>query len=127
MSPSLWVLANVAPHHAKECLSMYGLGLGVSSTEPREQKHQQIRKFSENTTPQNKWEMIARHEYVSTIYLRQNGFDRLKYYPRKHRYIPEPSESSCPSCGLVLKNDICDLCNSSAFDIVKTFLEDDST
>ena len=24
--PSLWVLCNIAPHHAKEALSLYGLG-----------------------------------------------------------------------------------------------------
>ena len=47
--------------------------------EGREQKHQMIAKYSENTTPQNRWSMIFRHEYLQLIYLRLNGYDDIKY------------------------------------------------
>ena len=55
ITPSLWVLCNIAPSHAKMTLSSYGLGLGINSMEPREQKHQRIKKYAENTTHQKKW------------------------------------------------------------------------
>ena len=54
ITPSMWVLCNVAPHHAKQALSLYGLGLGVNSMEGREQKHQRIKKYAGNTTFQDK-------------------------------------------------------------------------
>ena len=44
VSPSLWVLCNIAPHHAKDAFLLYGLGLGINSMEAREQKHQKIKK-----------------------------------------------------------------------------------
>ena len=47
--------------------------------EGREQKHQIIVKYSENTTPQNKWSMIVRHEYLQLIYLRLNVYDEMKH------------------------------------------------
>ena len=53
VSPSLWVVCNIAPFHAKETLSLYGLSLGINYMEAREQKHQKIRKYAENTTYQN--------------------------------------------------------------------------
>ena len=54
VSPSAWVLCNIAPNHAKETLLLCGLGLGINSMEAREQKHQKIKKYAENTTFQNK-------------------------------------------------------------------------
>ena len=50
VSPSLWLLCNTVPNHAKETLSLYGLGLGINSMEVCEQKHQKIKKYAENTT-----------------------------------------------------------------------------
>ena len=64
ISPSLWVFCNIAPHHAKEALLLYGLGLGINSMEACEQKHQKIKKYAENTTFQTKWPMIFKHEFL---------------------------------------------------------------
>ena len=44
-TPSMWVLCNISPYHAKTTLSLYGLGLGVNSMESREQKHQRLKKI----------------------------------------------------------------------------------
>ena len=102
------VLCNAAPHHASSTFLLYGLGLGVNSMEPREQKHQRIKKYAENTTPQNKWPMTFTHEFMSSIYLRERGFDTIKYHPRVNRYIPDECNGSCHKCGLKLRdNDLC--------------------
>ena len=50
LSPSLWTLCNVTPHHASVCLQQYNLGLGCNTMEGREQKHQAISRYAENTT-----------------------------------------------------------------------------
>ena len=79
VSPSLWCFSIVAPHHAKHLFHKFGFGLGINTMEGREQKHQQITKYSKNTTYQNRWADIFRHEYMQLIYLRENGFDLKKY------------------------------------------------
>ena len=99
VSPSLWVLCNIAPHHAKEAFLLYGLGLGINSMEAREQKHQKIKKYAENTTFQNKWPMIFRHEFLQEIFLRERGFDDLRYAKRQNKYMPDIQEDSCVTCG----------------------------
>jgi len=38
------------PVHASETLRLYGYGIGCNAMEAREQKHQQIAKYSHNTT-----------------------------------------------------------------------------
>ena len=54
ISLSLWTICNVSPVYAEICLKSYGFGLGCNTLEDREQKHQIIAKYSENTTPQNR-------------------------------------------------------------------------
>ena len=110
VSPSLWVLCNIAPHHAKDTLSLYGLGLGINSMEAREQKHQKIKKYAENTTFQNKWPMIFRHEFLQEIFLRERGFDDITYTKKQNKYIPDILEDSCSTCRLKMHQDVCHLC-----------------
>ena len=110
VSPSVWVLCNVAPNHAKETLLLYGLGLGINSMEAREQKHQKIKKYAENTTFQNKWPMIFRHEFLQEIFLRERGFDQLRYKKRQNKYMPDILKDSCLICGLKFAQDVCHLC-----------------
>ena len=124
MSPSLWVLCIAAPQHAKMTFSSYGLGLGVNSMEPREQKHQRIKKYAENTTPQNKWPMIFRHEFVSSVHLREMGYDQIIYHPRANKYLPEGRGGFCLNCGLALSdNMLCSLCDKPEYHDVLRSLE----
>ena len=110
LSPSMWVLCNIAPSHARETLSLYGLGLGINSMEAREQKHQKVKKYAENTTFQNKWPMIFRHEFLQEIFLRERGFDEITYSKKQKKYLPDFLEGSCLSCGLNLAQNSCPLC-----------------
>jgi len=114
VSPSLWTLCNATPDHASQTLLNYGLGLGCNSIEGREQKHQKIAKYAENTTFQNRWPQIFRHEYIQLIFLRENGYDTIKYLKRESSYIPNRNEKSCPKCLLDMELDsICLLCDTS--------------
>ena len=79
--------------------------------EGREQKHQQITKYSKNTTYQNRWADIFRHEYLQLIYLRENGFDLKKYQQSKTTYFPKHKTGLC-ECSLPLIDLHCEVCDS---------------
>ena len=101
----------ILTHIALSCWRNFGLGLGVNSMEPREQKHQRLKKYSQNTTPQNRWPMIFRHEFLQLIFLRERGFDEINYNRKGKKYLPDTSDNCCKTCGLDLKNSICCLCS----------------
>ena len=112
VSPSLWTLCNAAPFFAGECLEQYGFGLGCNTMEGREQKHQRISKYAQNTTFQNRWPLIFRHEFIQLIYLRENGFDKVRYNKKSVSYVPIISENCCKKCNLSLVSDNCRICDS---------------
>ena len=111
VTPSLWTLANVAPVHTKQLYNLLHLGLGSNTMEGREQKHQQLQRYSENATYQDRWRYVFRHEYIQLIYLRENGFDTISYRKRGTKYIPEVCPGYC-CCSLVLVSDSCQICDS---------------
>lgn len=123
ISPSLWTLCNVAPYQAEKCLHMYKFGLGCNTMEGREQKHQQIAKYAQNTTFQNRWPLIFRHEFIQLIHLRENGFDVIKYNKKGVKYVPAHIEGCCFLCNLPLLNDKCRLCDSDSMERVKEVIK----
>lgn len=112
ISPSLWTVCNVASYHAEQCFQKYRFGLGCNTMEGKEQKHQQISKYMKNTTFQNRWPLIFRHEFIQLIYLRENGFEKKRYNKRLQKYVPDVQNSCCCKCGLRLISDVCRICDS---------------
>ena len=121
ITPSLWILCNAAPSHAKETLTLYGLGLGVNSIEGREQKHQRIKKYMDNTIYQNKWPMVLRHEFLQLVYLREMGFDENKYIRKQKNYIPDSLDNCCKNCGIAFVDDNCPLCDNNSMTVAEGF------
>ena len=121
VTPSLWTLCHAAPYHAKLTLRDYGLGIGVNTMEGREQKHQAINKYSNNTTYQNRWPMILRHEFIQLIHLRENGFDTINYRKQSSRSpnVPDHVLTNCVKCALTLENDNCVICESDYMKIIE--------
>ena len=113
ITPSMWALSMCSPVHAGNTYTNYGLGLGCNSMEGREQKHQRIAKYSENTVFHSRWRQIFRHEYIHLIYLRENGFDQQNYIRKREKYIPDEKLYSCKKCGYTLNGSKCDLCDSN--------------
>ena len=90
--------------------------------EGREQKHQAIQRYSRNTTYQDRWPMIFRHEFIQLIHLRQNGFDTLNYLKKHRSYLPEIVDGeNCKNCGFDLSSEKCILCDS---DFMKKVLKE---
>lgn len=120
LSVSMWVLTNVLPAHSSHTLQKYNFGIGCNTMEAREQKHQQIQKYSHNTTFQNRWQQIFRHEFIQLVYLREHGYDTLRYRKRKVNYLPKYSEQECQNCGIELDERKCLVCDSKImFDLKK--------
>ena len=111
MSPSLWTLCNVTPIHASICFEKYNMGLGCNTMEGREQKHQAITRYAENTTFQNRWPLIFRHEYIQLIHLRENGFDKLNHIKRTKPYVPVLN-NGCTNCAMIISDGKCFLCDT---------------
>ena len=82
-----------------------------NTMEGREQKHQLIKKYSEKAMFQNRWDFIFRHEFIQTVYLRENGFDNVKYTTRPHKYIPDILDGQC-DCSLQFIDNKCQICGN---------------
>ena len=82
--------------------------------EGREQKYQSIYKYSTiNTTYQNRWPFIFRHEFIQLVHLRENGYDDVKYNKTKSSYLPIANQKSCKNCCICLEDaDFCYFCES---------------
>ena len=112
ISPSLWTLCVIAPAHAKTIFENFGLGLGVNSMEGREQKHQKIFKYMQNSIRNEMWQFVFRHEFISCVYLRENGFDQIRYTKKFTTYLP-PSKAGYCNCGLKYSGEVCKICDNS--------------
>ena len=89
VNPTVWTLGHIVPTHCRQMLEKYGQGLGMVTMEGREAKHIFLKKLSENTTYQNRWVEIFRHEYVMLIWLPQQGFQQPEAACKNVAYIPE--------------------------------------
>ena len=87
-TPTSWTIGHVVPLHAKQLCSSIGMGLGVNTMEGREAKHIALANFTRNTQYSNRWAQVFRHEYVSLIWLRENGCDEILHKNTKNVYIP---------------------------------------
>ena len=79
ISASMWCFSMVAPVHWRESIEKLNLGLGINTLEDWKQKHQVIKKYSDNATVQDRWSHIFRHQFIELVYLREHGFDLNRY------------------------------------------------
>lgn len=103
VNPTVWTLGHIVPAHCYQVFEKYGQGLGMVTMEGREAKHIFLKKLSENTTYQNRWMEIFRHEFVMLIWLPQQGFQQPGTKCKNEAYIPERvfSDPSYCYCGLL--------------------------
>lgn len=87
-SPTTWTIGHCVPAHTKQIKQELGVGLGVNTMEGRESKHVSLARFARNTHHSTRWVQVFRHEYISLIWLRENGCDLVKHTLTKNKYIP---------------------------------------
>ena len=88
-TPTSWTIGHIVPTHARQIHQSLGMGLGVNTMEGREAKHIALAKFTRNTQFSNRWLQVFRHEYVSLVWLRENGCDENVHKETSGVYIPK--------------------------------------
>lgn len=103
VNPTVWTMGHIVPAHCHQVFEKYGQGLGVVTMEGREAKHIFLKKLSENTTYQNRWAEIFRHEFIMLIWLPQQGFQQPGTKCKNEAYIPSRvfSDPLYCYCGLL--------------------------
>ena len=59
----------IGPMHWQETIEKLNLRFGISRMKHREQKHQIIKTYSDNTADQNRWHHVFRHKFKELVYL----------------------------------------------------------
>ena len=128
VNPTVWSIGNVVPVHTQDMKLRYGLGLGLNSMEGRESKHIAIAKYSTNTAFLHRWEQVFRHEYISLIWLRQQGYNVKVNTTTTSSYIPKRVYSKNPefcNCGFnkPVSDNVCRFCNHKLRRMIKESIE----
>lgn len=112
------------PHHLADMKTKYGMGLGLNSMEGREAKHVFIRKYSNNTVYQQRWQQIFMHEFVTLIWLRSRGLNIPDTVNTKVTYIPNKvfTDNTVCYCGLTKLSSAnkCYFCSHSLRQAIET-------
>ena len=116
VNPTVWSLGNVVPVHTEEMKMIYGLGLGLNSMEGRESKHIAIAKYCANTAFLYRWKQVFRHEYISLIWLRQQGYNAKVNTKTTSSYVPKRVYTNNPefcNCGFnkSASDNLCRFCS----------------
>ena len=77
------------PVHARQLHEKLGMGLGINNMEGREAKHVVLAKFARNSHHSSRWHQVFKHEFISLIWLRENGYDTTTYMCSSDVYIPK--------------------------------------
>ncbi|XP_070545138.1 uncharacterized protein [Ptychodera flava] len=129
---TVWHIGYVVPKHAAIVYDKFKLGLGLNTMEGREAKHLRLLELSENSTPQNRWPLIFRHEYTMLFWLRERNPEADKYrranldkfeLKEREKYIPSlyyDSPRYC-MCGSLKDEDMsgCTICSDPVMAEIK--------
>ena len=123
---SVWTVGYTVPVHAKKLFEKFKTGLGLNTMQGREAKHQRLAEYAKNTTHQNKWQQIFRHEYVALVWLREQNPYIDTYSKTKFNYVPLRcnTDDFC-NCGLSkdVLMDECKICSSRIIKSIKESIE----
>ena len=123
---SVWTLGYIVPVHANKMFEKFKTGLGLNTMQGREAKHQRLGGYAKNTTHQNKWQQIFRHEYISLVWLREQNPYTDTYSKTKFKYVPVRcnTDDFC-NCGLSkdVLMDECKICSSKITKSIKESIE----
>ena len=129
VNPTVWSLGKVVRQHTKEMKAKYGLGLGLNSMEGREAKHIAISKYASKTVYMYRWVQVFRHEYISIIWLREQGYNaKVKLNSITRSYVPKRASNNDPefcSCGFnkIVSEGNCRFCSHQLRKKIKESIE----
>ena len=114
VNPTIWTLGHIVPVHACQVFRKYNQGLGLVTMEGHEAKHIYLKKLSENTTYQDRWDDIFKHEFIMLIWLPEQGIKHSDSSSKNVAYIPHTVLNKDPLycyCGLLKENPIAAKCS----------------
>jgi hypothetical protein len=88
ITPTAWSIGYAIPYHAGIIASTFGMGLGINTMQGREAKHVSISRFAEHSLPSNRWDLVFRHEFIITCYVREHDPHSALYRSKKVSYVP---------------------------------------
>ena len=103
VTPTIWTIGHVLPVHTKYMYEAHGQGLLTVSMEGREAKHIALQHLGNNTSYQNCWQEIFRHEFIMLIWLPEHGHKPCSNTPYTSNYIPHRALTDPVYCYCVLE------------------------
>ncbi|CAH1794083.1 unnamed protein product [Owenia fusiformis] len=118
ISLTQWLIGYAIPRHTEEIYEEFGYGLGLNSTQGREAKHRQIKKYVEHSVKSKRWETCLRHDWVENVWLKSNDLSGENYSKNSDKAlcIYHEDDSHC-LCGNTLP---CSICSSDVFNLIDT-------
>jgi hypothetical protein len=118
---TIWTIGNVVPFLAQQVYDKYKL-LTVTM-EDREAKHLALLRLKANTTYQNRWQEIFRHEFIMLIWLPEQQHKPCPYKPSKGVYVPPRvyNDDRYCYCGLLkadYKDQSCNFCSDNVMKLI---------
>ena len=99
------------------------MGLGINSMEGREAKHVALAKFARNSHHSSRWQHVFKHEFLSLIWLRENGYDSTQYKSTKDKYVPQRCFTAA-FCNCGEPKEVSDTCCNFCTDPMQNVLRD---
>ena len=118
-------MGNVALLHMQQVYDKYKQGLLTVTMEGRESKHSALLRLKANTTYQNRWLEIFRHEFVMLIWLPEQQNKPITSNQSKHVYIPHRvfNDNNYCYCGLKKPNCVDQACGLCSCNVMKHIVE----
>ena len=123
VNPTIWTIGNVVPFHAQQVYDKYKQGLLTVTMEGREAKHLALLRLKANTTYQNRWQEIVRHEFIMLIWLPEQQHKPCPYKSSKGVYIPLRvyNDDRYCYCGLLkadCEDQSCNFCSDNVMKLI---------
>ena len=95
ITPTVWTIGHCTPYHTQLLYDKFRLGLGLNTMQGREHKHIKISNYANYSISANRWGLVFRHEFVSSIWLWEHDplSDHYKYM--ETNYVPARYGAPC--------------------------------
>lgn len=119
---TVWTIGYAIPYHTDLLYRNLGVGLGINTMQGREAKHVRISQYAKHATLSTRWNLVFRHDFISTVWLRTHDPTSFVYRKSSEVYVPrEIEQSDVCYCGLHKEctAEKCPLCSSQLYQSVE--------
>ena len=126
VTPTVWTIGHAIPYHTDLLYRKLGLELGINTMQGREAKNVRIGQYAKHATLSTRWNLVFRHDFITTVWLRQYDPASFHYHKSTDVYVPKKIEQ--PNvCYCALDKECsaekCSLCSSEIYKSVERSAE----